>query len=824
MKAFKSTRSGRFASPVSTFAILSSCVFVIWLSAALCAVAFAQEKDESQVESLSAVHTDNHPKIDGLLGDACWQRAPKATGFVQNEPEEGKPPSEPTSVQVAYSEDALYVAMEMHDSQPDRIVSRLTRRDREQDADYAFVTIDSYHDHQTAYMFLVYASGTQHDVYYFNDSWSDGSWDAVWESATRMSADGWTAEFKIPFDCLRFPTAPNHTWGILCGRHSTHNQETDRWPYIPESASGLVSGFAHLTAIEGITPAKQLEMLPYAVSYEETEAKHPGNQDGRDFYANTGVDLKYGITPNMTLSATFNPDFGQVEADQTVLNLTAFETTYPEKRPFFLEGTNIFSTWSNLFYSRRIGKAPSRWMPDAADYVDRPGATTILGAVKLTGKTEGGTSIGLVEAVTQKEIAEYLNWEGARKTGVVEPEANYLVARVKQDVLRNSYVGAMATAVNQNTVHPAYTGGVDWIMRFSDGEYASHGQVVGSLTGPDKRGWGAFTRIAKEGGEHILANVDLQYMDRNLNLNRAGYLARNSTQEISTWTQFRTSKKWWIVNRSWHALYCDLTANLDGLRQNYGCDFDNDVQFTNYWSIDTGCWLDFGTTDFDWETRGGPPVHIPLGQSCRFSFSTDSRKSWRISPYVGGGDTWDGRYTDYILNVTLRPRSNIELTMAPRYKGEWGVSRWLKAIRDESGKRTGEIFGEQQLTRVDMTVRGTFTFTRDLSLQLYAQPFLAAVDYKNFKRRLPGGTYEPVDASVYDEAVERPDFNWNSFNSNVVLRWEYMPGSTLFLVWTQAREYSDNLGTFDLDHDMDYLFDTVPGNTFLVKASYRISM
>lgn len=824
MKTLKSTCHGRFASPVGSCVVCSAFAVLLLVGLILGSLALAQEKNESQVESLSAVRTDNHPKIDGLLGDACWQRAPKAAGFVQNEPEDGKPAAALTSVQVAYSDEAIYVAMEMHDSEPDKIVSRLTRRDREQNADYASVCIDSYHDHQTAYRFMVYASGTQADMQYYKDNWNDSSWDAVWESATKVGPDGWTAEFKIPFDCLRFPAAPNHTWGILCSRYTQRSQENDRWPYFPDGTGGFVSRFAHLTGLENLKPARQMEILPYGVTYEETEAKHLGNPDGRDNYVNTGVDMKYGITPNMTLNATFNPDFGQVEADQTVLNLTAFETSYAEKRPFFVEGTSIFSTWTDLFYSRRIGKAPSRWMPDAVDYVDRPGATTILGAAKLTGKTSGGTSIGIIEAVTQEEKAKYIAEDGTRKTGVVEPQANYFVARVLQDVLSNSSVGVMATAVNQETVHPAYTGGVDWVLRFHDGDYASHGQILGSLTGPDTRGWGGFARFAKEGGAHFLGNIDLRYADRKLDLNRAGYMNRNSIQEVSTWTQFRTTKKWWIVNRSWHALYCDLTANLDGLRQNYGCDFDTDVQFTNYWSIDTGYWLDFGTTDFDWETRGGPPVHIPLGQSSRFSFSTDSRKSWQISPYVGGGETWDGRYTDYILNVTLRPRSNIELTLAPRYKGEWGVSRWLKTIRDESGNRTDEIFGEQQLTRLDMTLRGTFTFTRDLSLQLYAQPFLAAVDYKNFKRRLPDETYEPVDASMYDEAVEQPDFNWNSFNSNVVLRWEYLPGSTLFLVWTQAREYFDNLGTFDLGHDMDYLFDTVPGNTFLVKASYRISM
>jgi hypothetical protein len=808
------------AAAAAALIIIGSAVLA-W-SSALAQPAEEAAVDEAAVQALAAVRTDNHPTIDGVLGDACWQRAPRMTNFVQHEPEDGKAVSESTAVQVAYSDEGVYVAMEMYDSHPGQIVNRLTRRDREQEADCAYVILDSYHDHQTAYGFRVYASGTQQDVYYYNDTWNDDGWDAVWESATRITDKGWTAEFKIPYDCLRFPAA-NHTWGILCGRYMARNQEHDQWPHRPESASGLVSRFAHLTGIENILPSRQIEILPFAVSYEETEGEHPGNPDGRDFYGNAGVDLKCGLTPNMTLSATFNPDFGQVEADQTVLNLTTFETTYAEKRPFFLEGSSIFSTWFDVFYSRRIGRAPTGWLPDAADYIDRPGATTILGAAKLTGKTSGGTSIGIIEAATQRETATYLDGGGIRKEGIVEPEANYFVARVMQDVLRNSVVGLIAAAGNQDTRHPAYTGGLDWILRFRDGAYASHGQVVGSLTGPDTRGWGGFTRLAKEGGEHFLGYLEFSYRDRNLDLNRVGYLSRNSVQEASLWAQYRTNRPWWIVSRSWNGIYADLTANLDGLRQNYGCNLESNIQFTNFWSIDVGGWVDFGRTYFDWETRGGPPVPIPIGQSWNVSFNTDNRKSWEINPYFGAGETWDGKFYSSRLWVNLRPRSNVELSVGPGYRQEWDVSRWLKPAEDGDGNRM-DIFGEQHLCQFDMTLRGTLTFTRDLTLQVYAQPFMVGVDYNNFKRLLSDGTYQAVDETVYNEAVEQPDFNWNSFNSNVVVRWEYVPGSTLYLVWAQVREYTDTLGDFKFDRDLRDLFDTVPGNTFLAKVNYRFSM
>jgi hypothetical protein len=783
--------------------------------------ALGQQPDEASVKTITAVRTNNHPKIDGLLNDAAWQRAPLVGGFIVHEPEDGKAPSESTAVQVAYDDQALYVAMRMLDSEPEKIVNRLTRRDRDQEADAAYVTIDSYHDHQTAYSFMVYASGTQQDVHYYNDTWTDGSWDAVWESATETNDDGWTAEFKIPFDCLRFASAEKPVWGILAGRYISRNQEHTRWPYIPESSGGLVSGFAHLEGLENLRLPRQLEVLPYAVSYEETEAKHPGNPDGRDLYGNAGLDLRYGMTPNITLTGTLNPDFGQVEADETVLNLSAFETFYPEKRPFFLEGSNIFSTYFEVFYSRRVGRAPSGRISGVDYFTDKPAATTILGAAKVTGKTEGGTSIGILEAVTQREQAKYVDMEGLHREAVIEPEANYFVARLTQDVLKNSYIGVIATSAGQKTRYPAYTGGIDWIVRFHGRDYATHGQIIGSLTGPDTRGCGGFTRLAKEGGKNFRANIDLQYLDRNINLNRLGFLTRNSVRELSAWAQYRTNKPWWIVQRTWNSIYADRLENLDGLMQNYGCDLSTDIHLTNFWIVNAGGWVDFGRTYFDWETRGGAPVPVPLGQSWRAGVTSDQRKWWALKPHAGGGDSWDGQFDSYGIDVVLKPRPNVELSFEPDFKTERHMSRWLKAISDEEGNRQ-EIFGEQYNRQFDMTVRGTFTFTRDLSLQLYAQPFIATVDYKRFKRLLPPDSYEYVDASVYDEAVEQPDFNWKSFNSNVVLRWEYGPGSTLYLVWTQVREGYDSIGTFKFDRDMGDLLDTVPGNTFLLKVNYRL--
>ena len=771
-------------------------------------------------------------RVDGVLDEPFWKDAPRSGDFVQYQPDEGKPASESTFVRVAYDDEAIYVGMEMYDSEPGKIVDRLTRRDRWLEADMVHVMIDSHHDHLTAYCFTLYSSGTQRDAYYYNDTNSDDTWDAVWESGTQKTDWGWTAELRIPFHCLRFATddlngaaagiaqTNGHRWGIYVSRNIPRKGELDRWNHIPDSAGGFVSKFGHLTGIFNIKPPRRLEVLPYAVSYAETEPAGPGNPDGRDYTHNAGFDLKYGVTSDITLNATINPDFGQVEADQTILNLSTFETWYPEKRPFFVEGNSIFETYYSLFYSRRIGRSPSLWPGDADYYENRPSATTILGAAKVSGKTGGGTSIGVMEAVTQREEATYRDPYGVKRTAVIEPEANYFVGRVKQDIMQNSSVGVMATAVNQRDADAHYTGGVDWNLRFHDGDYQVSGQTVGSRAGKDKDGLGGMLLLEKSGGQNFRASLSADYRDRSLDLNRIGYLGRADSKNVWGWLQFRTTKKWWIVRRTWNNFNLGYNDNLDGVGLVRGGNFNNTIQLTNLWEVGGGSWVDYDRTHADTETRGGPPSPIPVGQNWWLYLSTDRSKWLGVFGQVGGGDTYDGHYNEYSMEVVLQPRSNIDLSVTPSYRNHWAVSRWLTYLTDAEGNRTDDIFGEQNLHRLDLTARGTVTFTRDLTLQVYAQPFFAAVDYGNFKRLVPPRSFEYVDSSVYDEDEQRPDFNWTSFNSNVVLRWEYGPGSALYLVWAQTREAFRSVGYFDFGRDWNGLYDTEPGNTFLAKVSY----
>jgi hypothetical protein len=328
----------------------------------------------------------------------------------------------------------------------------------------------------------------------------------------------------------------------------------------------------------------------------------------------------------------------------------------------------------------------------------------------------------------------------------------------------------------------------------------------------------------KSGGEHWRGSIRGDYRSRNLNLNRVGFLGRPDLQNIWLWAQYRTTKPWWITRRMWHNLNVGYGNNLDGVGLTRGGNYNNYIELKNYWYIGMGTWQDYAKTYSDRETRGGPPAPIPIGQNVWFSVDTDSRKPWMVGLNVAGGDTWDGQYYSVRTYFEFKPASNIQLSFAPRFRTQWDVSRWLGYTEDEAEERDQEIFGEEKSTRLDMTVRGTVTFTRDISLQIYAQPFMASVDYKNFKVLVPPDDYEYIGTDIYDEAVEQPDFNWASFNSNMVLRWEYRPGSTLFFVWAHTRDTTTDYGNFALDRDWDNLFASAATNTFLIKLNYWLTL
>ena len=422
--------------------------------------------------------------VDGALTDEVWLRAVPVTSFTQRDPEEGKPVSEATELRIAYDEAALYVGVRLLDREPARIARQLARRDQNAEADSFSLFLDAHHDHVTGATFSVSAAGVQRDATIYNDSWTDDSWDAVWESAVKIDDTGWVAEMRIPYSQLRFSRAAQLTFGINAMRYIQRKKEEAWLVHVPKTESGLASRMGHLDGLDGVAPRRTVELVPYVVTraeYVEPEDGDPFN-DGARAFAGTGVDLKYRMTSSLSLDGTVNPDFGQVEVDPAVVNLTAFETFFEEKRPFFIEGANIFSNFGRggannfwgfnraeplLFYSRRIGRAPQG--SASGDFVEQPTATTILGAAKVTGKTRRGWSVGMLDAVTGREWATAVTGDMSAETEV-EPLSNYMVGRAEKELGRRAAIGAIATAVNRDLREPSlgddlpaqsYVGGAD---------------------------------------------------------------------------------------------------------------------------------------------------------------------------------------------------------------------------------------------------------------------------------------------------------------------------------------------------------------------------
>ncbi|MCP4580747.1 MAG: carbohydrate binding family 9 domain-containing protein [candidate division Zixibacteria bacterium] len=759
------------------------------------------------------------PVIDGQLDDKIWQNddLELARNFIQREPDEGKPATETTLVAVAYDDEALYFAFWCFDDEPEEIDRQLVRRDRWGESDVITVRLDPYHDHQTGCRFDVSAAGVQRDARLYNDTHSDYSWDGVWESGVKAQPWGWSAEVRVPYHCLRFTEKEEHTWGMNVTRYISRRNESPWWAFSPSSAGGFVSKFGHLTGLKGIKPSRHIEILPYAVSGIELEPKDEiSNPDGRDYMKNVGFDLKYGLSSNLILDAAINPDFGQVELDRPVLNLSNYETYYSEKRPFFVEGANLFETEFDLFYSRRIGRSPRgsiddedylSYDPDFDDYTHYPQATTILGSAKLTGKLGSGTSIAFLNAVTQEEKADYITTSGADREGVVEPMANYSVFRVQQDVLSNSNVGGMFTLATQDHTNPVSTGGMDWRLLTGNGKWGTSGQVVYSRLDNENIGIGVRGNIEKTAGDHIRGSLGFEIKDTDLNLNRLGYLRRNDEQGGYFWMQYRTNDDWWIFRNTWNNFNVYAEWNDAGYNINKGWNVNSFWDFTNNWGLGWGFNMQFADYD-DLETRDNGIWKKPDGWSWWASLDTDRRKKISFNMNPGSGHARYGDWWANYIGMEYRPASNMEFSTGVNYIRGFDQIIWVDNEDDNS------IFADMNQDELVLQLTASVMLSRDLSVQLSGQGYISGIDYKNYRRYMSEENYEPYDIDEYD-------FNYAALNSTFILRWEYMPGSTLYFVWTRAMSDDDgSLNNLEVSRDLDRLFSGDSENVFLVKASY----
>lgn len=776
----------------------------------------------------SAVRTPNPPRIDGILSESEWKLAKPISDFTQYDPLEGEPPTQNTEVRILYDDDALYIGWKLYDTEPSKIVARLARRDDEVESDLISIRLDSYHDHQTAFEFTLNAAGVRTDIIQFNDgNGEDESWDVVWEAETAITSDGWSAEMRIPFKVLRFSESEKQEWGMQLLRYISRNRERQHWVLIGKSESGWVSKFGHLEGLENLSRPGQVELLPYAAAGNRFVPKSRTYPNGTDFTSHIGLDAKIKPTSGFTIDATFNPDFGQVEADPAVLNLTTFETFYPEKRPFFIEGSQIirFTTFGGefgpgLFYSRRIGHTIDVEAPEGG-YVERePRFATILGAAKISGKTAGGLSIGVLEAVTNEERATLVDSLGNKSDPIVDPLTNYSLIRLKQDLFENSNAGFILTSVNRKKGLPAFTGGLDWNLKFMQSEYRVEGFLAGSHI--DRRGQkldGSAGKISfnKDGGTHWRGSFSYDFTSKKYNINDIGFFRSPNDHgwvaellyrddEVTDW------KRIYNISARYH-----LRRNFDGVEIFNSYDMGGYIMLPSYWELDLGLSYDDGLFD-PFETRGNGLLAKAKGRSLGLSVESDPRQILVADLGVHVGD--DSRRMNLFqidLELDIKAASNISLEFNVEHNRVNRRLSWVSNIVDPlvSPNRIS-ILADRTTNEWDFTSRGSFIFTRDLTLQLYLQMFFAKGKYENTVRmtspdRFVGYSYPA------------PDFSELSFNSNLVLRWEYLPGSTLFLVWSHSREGEGRLYRTPLGKDVEQLFSLPMTNAILLKISYWIS-
>lgn len=870
-------------------------------------VAMAQERSGAPVAkriyTTQRIEEAKTIKLDGIPEEEVWQAVPWSEDFIQHQPLENTPPYQQTHFKVLYDNKYLYLAYQVLDSAPDSIVRRMGRRD-DFPGDWVEVNIDSHHDLRSGFSFTLSASGVRGDeaISANGDSW-DATWNPIWYAKTRIDAQGWTAEVKIPFSQLRYGNEPDKVWGLQVQRRIFRKDERSFWQFIPQSSGVWVSAFGELHGLHNIPPQKQIEIAPYVLAQTSRYQRQEGNPfaTGSDSKIAGGVDGKIALTSDLMLDFTVNPDFGQVEADPSQVRIDGFQSYFQERRPFFMESRNIFdyqltgsSAGGNydqdlLFYSRRIGGAPHGYPALAADeYADVPDKSNIVGAAKFSGKTDGGWSIGVLESVTKSEYAR-VDHKGEQRDVEVEPLTNYFVGRLQKDIHGgNTVLGGIFTAVNRNgdlegsLRRAAYTGGFDFLHYWKKRNWYYRGNLVmshvegtvqaiyatqtsfehlfnrtnireasldsgrTSLTGTS----GTF-RIGKSGGrsgkwgQTFRMETGLTWRSPELELNDIGFMLTADEINHFAWASimfqrpfsiFRSARinynHWSRWDFSGQLLYLEFNTNAF-------------ATFKNYWS---------GNISLDWNPyeisnnalRGASSLRKPAGGGISGSINSDSRK--KVTAYLnlshgfGFGD--EVGYNGVDLGLNAQPINALSIGLSGGYSKSFRrQDQFVAQASYNNEPRT--IVGSVDQHTFSLTLRVNYNITPDLTIQYYGQPYITRPLYGNYAYVVDplnadyysrfhkwgtevsyvNGQYE-VDENkdgIADYTFTKPDFNFVQFRSNLVVRWEYRPGSELYLVWSQGctPDVGNDLGSPLHRSLFDNIFNGEARNTALIKLTYR---
>lgn len=858
---------------------------------------------QAAANSLAATWLSTSVTLDGRLDEPVWRSAPPASGFVQRQPRDGDQASQPTEVRLAYDADALYVGVRNHDAAPDSIAQQLGRRDADDIyADWFFVGIDSYGDRRTAFVFGVNPRGVLRDMYLFNDDDDDESWDAVWNVVARVDSAGWTAEFRIPLSQLRYDVKGTvgavRPWGLNFSRIIARHGEESFWSPTPANAPGFVSRFGTLTGLDSLRAPSRTEFLPYVRT--QLELQPPAQQSrfvaAQQFAGAVGADARIKLPQSLTLTATLNPDFGQAEADPAVVNLSAFEVFFPERRAFFLENADGFGFGGTrtlndndppqFFYSRRIGRPPQR-RPGGGDVtaVDIAAQTPIAGALKLSGTTPSGWQVGVLNATTRREQADVLRTNGTITREAVEPLANYHVSRLRRllnggntgigGFLSDTRRGLGDSLLAARLPASATVAGLDWEHAWNNRMYAISGvwsgsRVVGQpevLQRLQTANYRAFQRpdaahlafdptrtrlsghfaalsIAKLAGQRVLGSITYEETSPGFEVNDLGFQVRSDARSLSSAVTYRNPflSRW---AREWSAsVFQTVGFNFGGDRTETRTSLLANATALNFWSANYRLSYSPATIN-DRLLRGGPLAARPREMLQSVELSTDERRSMIGSLELQRTTDASGRRSEGLsLEVDWRPLPQARLRLGPSYERSRITGQYVQAVTDPLalstfGRRYVFADVEQQEARFD--TRLDWTFSPWLSLQLFLQPFASAGDFERYKEfrtprtftfaeygrdvgeitAIPGGRRVDPDGDGAARAFVIPtqDFTVRAVRGNAVLRWEYRPGSTLFVVWSQQREAAFDEVATDVAGQVGRAFADPGQHVFLIKFS-----
>ncbi len=874
---------------------LFKCLF-IWLCAVISTVyasknEYVSGQDSSSLRKVRTYTiirlTTAPPLIDGKLNDECWKIGEWTGNFTQWIPKEKGVPSQKTELKILYDDENLYVAIRAYDKEPEKILRIAGRRD-EFTGDVAGVCFDSYHDHRTGFEFDVTAAGQKADVILTNPMNGDANWNAVWYASAGSEDSAWVAEMQIPLSQLRFRDQDQQTWGLHCWRWIDRLKEEDDWEVQEQNGPGMLYFFGHLNGINGLKKHLDLELTPYILEKLNTyqrELNNPYKQYGKSWAGNAGVDGKINLSNSFVFNFTINPDFGQVEADPSVMNLTAFETFFEEKRPFFLEGKSIFDFSIddlNAFYSRRIGHQPT-YTPsiNSDEYLKMPDKATILDAVKLSGKTDDGMSIGIIQSLTSDEPA-LISQNGIEKSKTVEPMTNYIIGRVQKDFNEGAtIIGGILTATNR-FIHDdnlnfmnrgAYTGGLDFLHYWNDKEFYVNAKFVGSIVTGDKNAMldlqnssaryyqrpdiigvhfdSSMTSLYGQGGKVIFGkaskglwrySTNINWRSPGLELNDVGFMQTADLLSQGNSISYSINQPSGILNSFSAGLTESNNWNYAGEFLSSGIGGSLSFGFTNNWSISTDA--AFNTAKLDPRIlRGGFAMKLPSSLSYDLSLSSDNSKKVFFNAGMSFQHSSENsaESISYQAGINFRPVNTLYISFNTSYTRNNDNLQYVCTTNFNSKEHY--ILGKLEQETLGFTFRVDWNITPELSIQYYGSPFAAVGSYSEFKDAVNGradnyfdrflvynsklsGDNVLLDANYngkYEAQISNPDFSFSQFRSNLVFRWEYKPGSQLFIVWagdlTGLGSTSKSVGSAIND-----IRKIVPDNIFLVKFNYWFSL